>query len=149
MSVQNKQASQIVSVKWQERARHFNIQLSGPLGLGAVRIKGRPGEVTLTRSNKKIHKAATAQALLVEATGWFLPVENLYYWIRSLPVPSQAYDQTLDEAGRLRILKQDGWEIHYLDYHKYANGVILPRKMLLLYPGMRIKLVISKFSFHM
>ena len=57
-------------VNWQEDAGVFDLQLSGPLGQGAVQVKGKEGLVRLTAANGQVIIANDADALVADVTGW-------------------------------------------------------------------------------
>ena len=59
-----------------------------------------------------------------------------------IPQPENGTAMSLDEAGRLRDLKQDGWHVSYERYQVEGNYQ-LPGKMTLENPQLKVKLVIS------
>ncbi|NWE67682.1 outer membrane lipoprotein LolB, partial [Pseudomonas gingeri] len=44
---------------WLQRQDYYDIRLSGPLGRGAARLTGRPGQVSLEVANQGRYEAAT------------------------------------------------------------------------------------------
>ena len=45
---------------WLQRQDYYDIRLSGPLGRGAARLTGRPGEILLEVANQGRYQAAAA-----------------------------------------------------------------------------------------
>lgn len=133
------------NLNWQQTRKNFMISLFGPMGTNAVKLYGYPGKVTLQKSDGKRLTASTPEAILAKETGWRLPVSNLYYWVRALPVPDMASKKSLDQNNHLQVLLQDGWRIQYLDYTK-MNGIDLPRKIFLNNSDLSIKIIISKWQ---
>ncbi len=131
-------------VVWQQTGQDYTLNLFGPLGLGRVVIEGDPYGVTLKRSSKDIHRAKTPEALLKEQVGWDVPVSNLYYWVRGLPVPQVPAKTQFDYANHLTQLEQAGWTIHYQRYTD-VKGIDLPNKLLLSKKSIRIKIIIRQW----
>ncbi|MDD9817924.1 MAG: lipoprotein insertase outer membrane protein LolB [Gammaproteobacteria bacterium] len=132
-----------VRLSWEQRGADYRLRLSGPLGgnLHELTGNGRDG-VTLRTADARVYHAETAEALMREHYGLNAPVAGLHYWVRGLPGPAPApSDLVLDERGRLRSLRQAGWEIRFLDYAK-RDGIELPVKLQLLRGEMRLRMVV-------
>lgn len=113
---------------WLQRQDYYDIRLSGPLGRGAARLTGRPGQVVLEVANQGRFEAQNPETLLAEQLGWELPVSHLVWWVRGLPAPDSKSQLTLDGDSRLASLKQDGWSVEYLSYTE-QNGYWLPERL--------------------
>ena len=101
---------------WLQRQDYYDIRLSGPLGRGAARLTGRPGQVALEVANQGRYEAPDPETLLQDQLGWKLPVSHLVWWVRGLPAPDSKSRLTLDGDSRLANLEQDGWQVEYLSY---------------------------------
>lgn len=99
---------------WLQRQDYYDIRLSGPLGRGAARLTGRPGQVSLEVANQGRYEAPSPEALLEEQVGWKLPVSHLVWWVRGLPAPESKSRLSLNGDSRLATLEQDGWRVEYL-----------------------------------
>lgn len=130
---------------WLQRQEYFDIRLSGPLGRGATRLTGRPEAVTLEVAGQGRFEAKSPEALVESQLGWQLPVSNLLWWIRGLPAPESRSSITLDSAGRLATLEQDGWSVQYLGYAE-NNGLALPSRIKLEGRNLQITLVIKDWQ---
>jgi outer membrane lipoprotein LolB len=117
-------------LRWVRRADDFQIDLSGPLGRGLLRLTRDNGGVRLVDGERHEYRAASAEALLYDTTGWHIPLDDMHYWIRGLPVPSVPREQELDADGRLSVLRQSGWEIRYLAYARYGRYALPARVTL-------------------
>lgn len=129
------------SLVWRQQADDFDIRVSGPFGVGALRLSGRIDDVTLTTKKGSYH-TDDPDAYLRENLGWSLPVEGLRYWVLGLPSPYSDAEIELDDHGRLLSADQDGWAIAYEDYVT-AERMALPRKLTLTHPEVRIKVVVD------
>jgi outer membrane lipoprotein LolB len=134
------------NMKWKQSKQDYNILLFGPLGSNAVKLAGRPGKVSLETADGKTFNAATPEALLQQQSGWRLPVSNLYYWIRGLPVPNVPAQKSFDADHHLTELAQQGWTIRYERY-KAVGQIDLPAKILLANAQVNVKIVIKNWQF--
>lgn len=130
---------------WLQRQDYYDIRLSGPLGRGAARLTGRPGNILLEVANQGRYQAASPEALLQQQLGLNLPVSHLLWWIRGLPAPTSKSRLTLDGASRLAQLNQDGWRVDYLGYAE-QNGYWLPERLKLNGHDLQVTLVIKDWQ---
>lgn len=130
---------------WLQRQDYYDIRLSGPLGRGAARLTGRPGDTLLEVANQGRYQAESPEALLREQLRLDLPVSNLLWWIRGLPAPDSKSRVTLDGSSHLAQLEQDGWRIEYLRYAE-QNGYALPERLKLYGQDLEITLVIKDWQ---
>ncbi len=133
------------SYVWLQTNNDFHIELSGPLGAGAIKLNGYPGKITL-QDKRGVFQSTSPDALLSQHMGWHLPVANLKYWIRGIPAPSSIASKQFDQYHRLQTLVQDGWTIQYQSYTS-VNNIELPSRILLNAPNARVKLVMRSWSF--
>lgn len=107
-------------------AGQFDIRLSGPFGVGALRLSGDPQQVRVS-SRDGDWISTDPEADLARLYGWRLPLAALRYWALGLPAPGTPAQVTLDEQGRALTLQQDGWSVELLEYH--AGTPALPRRL--------------------
>lgn len=113
---------------WQQRGQNYTIDFFGPLGTYHNQLTGSPGHVTLIDAQNHVFSAPTPEALMQQTLGWHLPVRDLVYWIRGIGKP---------EPG--------AWTIQYDDY-MVVNGYRLPQTMVLMYPGLLVKIKINTWE---
>lgn len=130
---------------WLQRRDYYDIRLSGPLGRGAARLTGRPGDIQLEVANQGRYQASSPEALLQEQLGLNLPVSHLLWWIRGLPAPDSKSRLTLDSDSHLAQLNQDGWRVDYLSYAE-QNGYWLPQRLKLDGHDLQVTLVIKDWQ---
>lgn len=133
------------SFNWRQQQHAYFIELFGPLGINRAMLTGTGNQVTLQTADKKTYVAKDSEALLRERYGWYLPVNNLYYWVRGLPAPHSSADVQLDANKRLATLHQQGWQIRYNSYTN-TNGLELPEKMTLDRGKLHIRMVIRQWQ---
>lgn len=133
------------NLQWMQKPNHYTILLFGPLGTGAVKLTGSSGNVKLETADGKVFSAATPELLMSQQTDWSLPVSNLYYWIRGLPVPNIPAQKQFDTYHHLTELRQEGWRIQYLRYTS-VNNIDIPNKIFLFNPTTRVKIVVNAWN---
>ena len=116
--------------------------ITSPLGQGVARIEREGDTVTVTASDQRVYRARDAETLTEEVLGFRVPLAGLADWVRARPAPGPA-SATRDSRGRLSELTQDGWHIYYLAYRDDGE---LPTRLRLVYPGLELRLAISKWQ---
>ncbi|MFI4954645.1 MAG: lipoprotein insertase outer membrane protein LolB [Gammaproteobacteria bacterium] len=122
------------NVIWIQHQEGYDIELYGLLGHGRTHLIAKGQEVRLVTQEGPEWLAADAQSLLGEYTGWYLPVDNLYYWVRGIPAPTTITSLKLNNQGQLAELQQAGWTVIYSEYAVF-QGLWLPTRITLKYPG--------------
>ncbi len=135
------------NLQWQQRYQNFTLLLFGPLGAGSMKIAGRPGYVLLETADGQTFSASSTEILLAQQTGWQLPVSDLYYWIRGLPVPGVPANKQFDAYHHLVKLNQQGWTIDFLRY-SVVHQVDVPTKISLENWRIKVKMVIRQWDWH-
>ena len=133
------------SLMWQQQADAFLLKVSGPLGQGGFQLAGDEAGVVLVDAEGKSSFAHDGDALLLQATGWQLPVVGLRYWVLGLPVPDTEAIRVFDESGQLSRLDQSGWTINYQRY-QLVEGAAVPSKMQLARDDIAVRLVIKQWQ---
>lgn len=136
---------QSANYEWRQNNHDYTLQVYGPLGIGNTTFVGTANEVTMTDSKGEKFSAPSAEALMQQALGWFVPIEGLYYWARGLPMPNQPYDYTLNEYGTLATLEQSGWLIRYQNYQLYDGKYPLASRIRMQQNNLNITAVIRSW----
>ena len=130
------------SLDWRQADEDFRLRLSGPFGQGALQVEGSPGTVELTTARGERRSARTPEALLAREIDWDLPASSLRHWITARARPGvPVEDWTLDEAGRLSTLAQQGWRLDYV-YRGDPGGHSLPDRITLRGEGVMVRIAI-------
>jgi outer membrane lipoprotein LolB len=131
---------------WTHDARHDAIDLSTPLGQTLAKLDGGAHDVTVRLSDGRVESAQTWSALTEKAFGVTIPVDGLASWIHALPRPDARYSVERDAAGRVALLRQDGWEAVYA----YADDAARkPFRVTLRYPGadpVEVRVVVDRWQ---
>jgi len=132
------------NIVWRQIDKAYHIQIFGPFGAGAVQLDGSPQTVVLTHDGRKTHSNDPEQ-LLAQQLGWRVPVNGLRYWAVGQAIPGEPAKVELDAAGRLAVLRQNGWHIRYRRYVD-AAGFTLPGKIFMDNEGLDVRLVIDNWQ---
>jgi len=136
-----------ISFRWQRDPDSFMLLLEAPFGQGVFRIESEPGEpYRLKLPDGRIFENLSAEALLEDVIGWSLPIGGLDYWIRGMPRPGSDYSHRVRTDGRTRSIKQDQWDISYLDYFEQQEDSRLPRKIELANDTITVRLVVERWQ---
>ena len=125
-------------IQWQQQGGNYKIRLWGTFNAGNTVIIGEPKLVTMEHDGNSI-TANTPEELVLDNLGYELPISYLEFWVRSLPVPGSDAELEFNVQNHLSTIKQDGWEIAYLDMRQF-DGVILPRRVEITGPRNDIRL---------
>ncbi|WP_373187341.1 lipoprotein insertase outer membrane protein LolB [Halopseudomonas sp.] len=133
------------TLTWIQQQGDYDIRISGPLGRGATRLQGNEQGVILDMAGQPTLRAASAEELLEQQTGWRLPVEHLLWWVRGLPAPDSASRLQLDPQSRLARLSQAGWTVEYSRYQD-VDGLQLPQRLQLSANDILVTLVLTQWN---
>lgn len=134
------------NLRWRQDGDLFHASLSGPLGIGTVRIEGNGETVRVTDNDGKVTELEDADAGLRRMYGWSLPVTSLRYWALGIPDPMSPATTEFGEKGRLAGIEQRDWTVRISDYEVDA-GQAMPRKMTAVNHDTRVRLVIDDWTF--
>jgi outer membrane lipoprotein LolB len=144
MAVRNTTEASSFNVNWEQRKQHFEIELSGPLGQGAVQISGEPGRVTLTKGSDTVTRS-TLRELAYEITDLDLPLDYLQYWVRARPYPDiEAEIERDPDSRQVNRITQSGWQVDYPLYFDDTTEA-LPRRIDFARDGSSGRLVIRNW----
>lgn len=130
------------NLSWQQQPERYTIALTGPLGQGGLRIESDGRVVSLQQAGSdEVHRAATPEALMQQLLGWYLPLSHARFWVRGLPDPSLSWQGLAQEQG----FSQADWKVEY-DRYTRAGTLVLPEKIRLTRPDLRITLVINRWT---
>ncbi|MEM6513321.1 MAG: lipoprotein insertase outer membrane protein LolB [Pseudomonadota bacterium] len=127
--------------------RRFDATLSGPLGVGTIRVAGDTRAIVLTDKDGEQLTLSNPEADLLRLYGWTIPLDSLKYWALGIPDPAVAATPVIDDAGRLTSLEQRGWRVDIDRYREYA-GQQLPARITATSTTTRVRLVVDRWRFY-
>lgn len=133
------------SLSWREQGPWMSLSLSGPFGVGAVRLWGDPGEMHIRNAKGREWVTDAPETALEQSLGWPIPLASLRYWVTGQPAPGRPYRLVVGRRGLLSRLEQEGWTVRYTAYAR-SGGLLLPVTLTATRPGGRIKLIVSRWT---
>jgi len=130
-----------LGVHWIQRGEAFDIRLSAPVTGRQWRLYGRSDGATLEGLEGGPRQGPDAERLLLEITGWRLPIRQLPDWLRGLRGPGPVAGLEVDAAGRPVAFQQDAWQLAYRDW--WAGEPPLPRRVFAETREASVRLVVS------
>jgi outer membrane lipoprotein LolB len=131
------------SFAWLQQYRHYTVNIFGPLGTNHILLEG-DDQFALLKTPNIVRRSRNAETLLQEHLGWYIPVNNLYYWIRGLPAMGEKHAM-YNAQGQLVALDQQGWHVEYKMYGQF-DGLDVPMLIELQHVGLAIRIVIHQWS---
>jgi outer membrane lipoprotein LolB len=136
-------------IDWQQQAAGYVVELSAPVTRQSWKLTGDSHHEggRLEGLEGGTREGEDAQQVLLEATGWDIPVNQLPDWVRGLvadAAPVELIER--DGEGRPRRVQQMGWEIQYLDWYPAEAGrPVLPRRIEAVNGDAKVRLVVDSW----
>lgn len=130
-------------IDWRQHGDDFEITLAAPITHQSWRLQSRAGQARVEGIEGGPREGANAEALLLETTGWHVPVDALAHWIRGARARG---DSTIRYDGNdlpLRI-EQTGWVVEYRGWN--AQTPPQPAKLFAKQGDASVRLVIERWG---
>ncbi len=134
-------------LRWVQDEDSFVATVSGPLGIGTVRIEGNVEGVKITDKDGTTTVLRDIESELYYRYGWTIPVESLRYWVLGIPDPRVPAETDFDDHDRVSHMKQRGWSVDVGRYRE-AGGQQMPARLVASSRETSVRLVIDKWVFH-
>ncbi len=133
-------------LRWTQQDDTFEATVSGPLGIGTVRIESDGQSVVHTDKDGVRTELEDAEAELYYRYGWTIPVSSLGYWVLGIPDPSMPAKTKLNSDDQLATLVQGDWTVTISQY-RVSGGQPMPRLLSAHNSNTRVRVVIDKWFF--
>ena len=113
-------------IEWEQLDRNrYSIALSAPVTRQSWRLTGdlhsEAGRIEGLEGGPR--DGEFAEALLLEATGWQVPLQQLGSWVRGAPAAGYPVESVeYDGQGRPSLLRQAGWSVRYTAWRPGPAG---------------------------
>lgn len=139
-------------IEWtQHDNRRYSIALSAPVTRQSWRLDGDLQSLAgrLEGLDGGPREGESAEDLLLEATGWAVPLRQLGHWVRGAPAAEFPVDAVeYDAQGRPTQLRQAGWTVRYPAWREGLIGQPdLPAQIEAESGDARVRLVIEEWTF--
>ena len=133
-------------LRWSQDQENYRATVSGPLGVGTLRLDGDDRSVVMTDKDGVRTELDDAELELRRRHGWTIPIASLRYWALGIPDPSAAAEFKVDGEGRLESLVQRDWSVRITRYD-VGGGQQMPKLLVAENPDTRVRLVIDHWIF--
>lgn len=133
-------------LRWWQDGDQFRATVSGPLGVGTVRIEGDGRRITLTDKQGEVTELHNAEVDLRLRYGWTIPVASLQYWALGIPDPAVPTATRLGDNGVIDEMQQGDWHVTIGQYRE-AGGQQMPRRISAINGDAKVRLVIDNWAF--
>ena len=130
-------------IRWLQRGAEYDIELTAPITGQRWRLHSGGGRVVLEGLEGGRREGLDAEALLLEATGWRIPVQAMSSWARGARAPG-ASELQVDAAALPATLAQDGWVIEYRAW--IPGEPALPQKVFARREDASVRLVVEAWD---
>ena len=133
-----------LTVEWVQWGSAFDITLTAPVTGRTWRLHGTDNGATLRGLDGGPRRGPDAETLLLEATGWRLPVRQMPRWVRGLRGPGPLAALTVDAEGRPVGFRQGEWTLSYRDW--WPGEPALPRRVFAEADGASVRLIVTEWK---
>ena len=137
-------------IEWSQSGGKVRIGLSAPVTRQGWVLEVDAGGATLQGVPDGPVHGADAAALLLDRTGWDIPVTGLGCWVRGAWASEGAFGQArvgYGADGSVQRIDQAGWIIEYAEWRLDAvSGVELPARITALRGEKRVRLVVDRWG---
>jgi outer membrane lipoprotein LolB len=133
------------TLSWEQVDDDLDFRFRGPFGFGGFRIHGDLDRLRIKTTRGDEILLTDPETEMTERFGWSLPVYSMRFWILGVSDPGAGADETVDDAGMLIELMQNGWQVRY-DGYTDNGGTLLPRKIVMESGDVRIRVVADRWD---
>jgi len=130
-------------IRWRQRGPDFDIELSAPVTRQSWRLRSQGGRILLEGLEGGTREGSDAESLLLEATGWRIPVTAMSAWARGARA-SGAAELGSGAQARPASLLQQGWTIEYRGW--FPGEPPLPQKVFARQGEASVRLVVEAWD---
>ena len=138
-------------IDWDQQGTAYQAALSAPVTRQSWRLIGdtQRQSARLEGLEGGPREGPFAEELLLAATGWRIPVNQMPDWVRGIaPLGNESSPQVAYGAdGRLRSIEQSGWKVEYQEWVP-AQGAWpeMPKRILAHNGEASVRLIVDEWS---
>ena len=138
-------------IDWQQNEATYAVSLSAPVTRQSWRLSGdvHSEAGTLEGLEGGPRHSEDAEALLLEATGWDIPVNALARWVLGLPAEGFPVEmRAFSTHGHLQSLQQAGWRIDSTQWSEaQGSQPALPSRIEARRDQAVVRLIVDRWDF--
>lgn len=130
-------------VQWRQQGEDFDIRLSAPITGQSWHLRRQQGQATLEGMEGGPRQGEDAERLLLDATGWQIPLAAMTDWVRGARADGPS-ELSLDAHGLPAALVQGGWTV---EFHGWTpDDPALPEKIFARKAQASVRLVVERWN---
>lgn len=134
------------NVLWSQEGPLSQLELSGPWGVGAERVRIEGGDVNLFSEGDWVSMCSPGMRIdELEMLCDSAPLQSLPYWLRGLPDPGSPFIEYSSGQGAAREFRQDGWRVE-VNALARSGDLAVPRRLSITGPGASMKVAITNWE---
>lgn len=145
MSITNDKENWYAKFIWEQKDTDFKISFMGPLGEIEL-LLSKKNQTTLLKTSSYERMTNNLEQLLLEETGWTLPISSLRFWSYGVANPDYDAQFNYDKLDNISELEQLGWHVQY-PKRMQVGEYSLPKKIIVTQKDHKIKIIISQWHF--
>lgn len=130
-------------IEWRQQGSDFDIRLSAPVTRKSWRLVRAGGQTTLDGLEGGTRTGPDAETLLLQATGWRIPIDALAAWARGARASGPATVE-FTPAGWPALIAQQGWQVEYREWD--AGDPARPRRVFAKKDEATVRLVVESWE---
>lgn len=130
-------------IEWQQRGDDFEIRLAAPVTRKSWRLLSQGGQAALEGLEGGTRTGTDAEALLLEATGWRIPIGALAAWARGARARGPATVEFMP-SGLPALISQQGWQVEYREWDMAEPA--RPRRVFARQGEATVRLVVESWG---
>ena len=134
------------NVEWRQDGPLAQLELSGPWGVGAERVRIEGDDVSLWSEGEWVSMCVPGQSVEeLELLCENAPLKSLAFWLRGLPDPDYPHMEYNSGQGAAREFQQQGWRIEVSAIAR-SGGLGVPRRLRITRPDATMKVAITSWE---
>jgi len=130
-------------IEWRQQGKDFDVRLSAPITGQSWRLVGQAGHARLEGLQGGAREGDDAEALILAATGWRIPLTAMTAWVRGSRAAGTS-ELSFDPENRPSLLQQQGWAVEYREWN--GGSPALPSKVFAKQGEASVRLVIEAWE---
>lgn len=132
-------------LEWVQDGERYEISLNAPVTRRSWRLVGAPGFARLDGVEGGPFHGDSAETLLAEHLGWFVPLADLAAWVQGARAPGAAQIE-FQPSGLPALIQQNGWHIQYRNFEA-AGTPPMPQRVFAERGQQRVRMQVDGWAF--
>ena len=129
---------------WRQKGSQTTLSFSAPLGV-VFRFFITDDYCEYINEKGEVFRATSSEELMLNEIGWFVPIKRAMFWIKGIPFPDAKIEAvSLYQDNNYKQFTQLPWTV---TVEEYFTDRRLPKAIVFLSDGVRIKVAIKKWNF--